>query len=195
MKSAPPPARWRIFPGYRIEYCPHPATSEFDLTRFDRHCEPSEAIHSCFLVASWIASRSLSSGAHSRDPLARNDDRKAAFLYAPGPLYGLRQKAKFLNGIKLIWVVQSFFQKYFRSLLTQITCISLAVPSHRGAARDRHERGAGCGGRGWRQRRRRLARGRRSRVVLTPRRWRQASRKYPRGDGGKKARSPGRARK
>ncbi len=47
--------------------------------------------------------------------------------------------------------------------------------------------------------------GRRSRVVLTPRRWRQVSRKamsaltgptrrYPRGDGGKQARSPGRAR-
>ena len=36
--------------------------------------------------------------------------------------------------------------------------------------------------------------GRRSRVVLTPRRWRQALRKYPLGDGGKKARSPGRAR-
>ena len=31
-----------------------------------------EAIHSCF-AAPWIASRSLSSGAHSRDPLARND--------------------------------------------------------------------------------------------------------------------------
>src|SRR5262249_3056521 len=27
------------------------------------------------LAARWIASRSLSSGAHSRDPLARNDDR------------------------------------------------------------------------------------------------------------------------
>jgi hypothetical protein len=26
--------------------------------------------------------------------------------------------------------VQSFFQKYFHSLLTQITCISLAIPSH-----------------------------------------------------------------
>jgi len=38
-------------------------------------------------------------------------------------------------------------------------------------------------------------RGRRSRVVLTPRRWRQASRRYPRGDGGKKARSPGRSRR
>jgi hypothetical protein len=41
-----------------------------------RHCERSEAIHSCFLIASWIASRSLSSGAHSRDPLARNDDSR-----------------------------------------------------------------------------------------------------------------------
>jgi hypothetical protein len=39
-----------------------------------------------------------------------------------------------------------------------------------------------------------LSCGRRSRVVLTPRRWRQASQKCLRGDGGKKARSPGRAR-
>jgi len=50
-----------------------------------RHCERSEAIHSflrgkmdCFAALAmtagqWIASRSLSSGAHSRDPLARND--------------------------------------------------------------------------------------------------------------------------
>jgi hypothetical protein len=40
-----------------------------------RHCEErgDEAIHSCFFIAAWIASRSLSSGAHSRDPLARND--------------------------------------------------------------------------------------------------------------------------
>src|SRR5258706_11787992 len=39
-----------------------------------RHCEEQsdEAIHSYF-AATWIASRSLSSGAHSRDPLARND--------------------------------------------------------------------------------------------------------------------------
>jgi hypothetical protein len=34
----------------------------------------SEAKQSIYpLVALWIASRSLSSGAHSRDPLARND--------------------------------------------------------------------------------------------------------------------------
>ena len=34
--------------------------------------ESDEAIHSYF-AATWIASRSLSSGAHSRDPLARNN--------------------------------------------------------------------------------------------------------------------------
>jgi hypothetical protein len=43
--------------------------------------------------------------------------------------------------------VQPPLQKYFRFLLTQITCLSPAVLSHRGAARDRHGRGAGCGGR------------------------------------------------
>src|SRR5258705_13438506 len=43
-----------------------------------RHCEEQsdEAIPSYF-AATWIASRSLSSGAHSRDPLARNDGLKA----------------------------------------------------------------------------------------------------------------------
>src|ERR1700676_4051032 len=42
------------------------------------------------------------------------------------------------------------------------------------------DEGAGCG--------------RRSRVVLTPRRWCQVRRGNPAGDGGKRARSPGRAR-
>jgi hypothetical protein len=38
--------------------------------------------------------------------------------------------------------------------------------------------------------------GRRSRVVLTPRRWRQVGENYiSAGDGGNKARSPGRARR
>jgi hypothetical protein len=42
----------------------------------NRHCEErsDEAIHT-FFAARWIASRSLSSGAHSRDPLARNDEK------------------------------------------------------------------------------------------------------------------------
>ena len=38
-----------------------------------RHCERSEAIQEPGRK-SWIVSRSLSSGAHSRDPLARNDE-------------------------------------------------------------------------------------------------------------------------
>src|SRR6266404_5011251 len=39
-----------------------------------RHCEePLRRSNPAFFAARWIASRSLSSGAHSRDPLARND--------------------------------------------------------------------------------------------------------------------------
>src|SRR5712672_1463790 len=45
-----------------------------------RHCEErsDEAIHT-FFCARWIASRSLSSGAHSRDPLARSDGLNVQF--------------------------------------------------------------------------------------------------------------------
>jgi hypothetical protein len=35
---------------------------------------------SFFPVVLWIASRSLSSGAHSRDPVARNDDTSSAVI-------------------------------------------------------------------------------------------------------------------
>src|SRR5258706_728085 len=76
----------------RIERPAFPAPSDFrakgsDTTRthraartrthVSRHCEErsDEAIHSYF-AATWIASRSRSSGAHSRDPLARNDGIK-----------------------------------------------------------------------------------------------------------------------
>jgi len=41
----------------------------------NRHCERSEAIHFCRAKEEWIASsRNLSSGAHSRDPLAPRND-------------------------------------------------------------------------------------------------------------------------
>jgi hypothetical protein len=35
-----------------------------------------------------------------------------------------------LKRIKVIWGVQSSLQKYFRSLLRQITCLLLAIPAH-----------------------------------------------------------------
>jgi hypothetical protein len=56
--------------------------------------------------------------------------------------------------------------------------------------------GAGCGGRERRQETNDVACGRRSRVVLTPRRWCQVGddASHHAGDGGKQARSPGRAR-
>src|SRR5258705_8401900 len=44
--------------------------------------------------------------------------------------------------------VQPLLQKYLPSRLTQISSLSRTVLSHRGAIARRHERGAGCGGRG-----------------------------------------------
>ena len=65
----------------------------------------------------------------------------------------------------------------------------------RGALRDRHERGAGCGGRGRRVDERRLKRTAKSCGPDTPTLVSSFAEVIPRGDGGKKARSPGRARR
>jgi len=87
--------------------------------------------------------------------------------------FDLRQPRDLLKQFKLIPPVQSCLQKHFGSAITQIRLINRAVPPlSRGAFRDRHGRwardamdaggtltnGVGCG--------------RRSRVVLAPRRWR-----------------------
>src|SRR5258708_32834642 len=100
---------------------------------------------------------------------------------------------KFSFGIKLICPVQSSLQKEICSRLPQNTFRTAPSRPTRGAYRDRHGRGMGCGGRGSAIDEQRLS-GRRSRVVLTPRRWCQVGGSDSAGDGGKRARSPGRAR-
>ena len=65
---------------------------------------------------------------------------------------------------------------------------------HKGAFRDRHGRRVGMRWTPIALLTRALPCGRRSRVVLTPRRWRQVGGGNSTGEGGKKARSPGRAR-
>src|ERR1700677_3308634 len=61
---------------------------------------------------------------------------------------GLRAQDDLLNWIRLIWVVQSSPQKYSRSLSTQITCISLAIPAHtKGRFAIVTNVGSGCDGR------------------------------------------------
>src|SRR3981189_1314438 len=89
--------------------------------------------------------------------------------------------------------VQPLFEKYFCFSEIESPVYSRRPVPQRGA-RDRHGRGAGCGGRGGAFDEWRLS-GRRSRVVLTPRRWRQGGGGNSADDGGKKARSPGRARR
>jgi hypothetical protein len=108
----------------------------------------------------------------------------------------LRQNAVLLKRINVIWVVQSSIKKYSRSLLTQITCISLAIPAHT-KGRFAIVTDVRLGMRWTRVVRltSALSCGRRSRVVLTPRRWRQVGESNFAGEGGKKARSPGRARR
>jgi hypothetical protein len=48
----------------------------------------------------------------------------------------LRAERELLNRINVICPVQSALQKYFPSFLTQISSLSRAVPSHRGALRN-----------------------------------------------------------
>jgi hypothetical protein len=101
-----------------------------------------------------------------------------------------------LNWINLMLPVQSCSQKYSNSLLTQITSTSLASrPTHKGRFAIVTDVGQGMR---WTQAvllTRALSCGRRSRVVLTPRRWRQVGERDFAGDGGKQARSPRRARR
>ena len=90
-------------------------------------------------------------------------------------------KSNFLSPINVIWAVQS----HSKNILIFRNGKSLLYPPPScptgGAARDRHGRGTGCGGRKGRQRRGRFSCGRRSRVVLTPRRWRQVrGKQFPR---------------
>ena len=66
----------------------------------------------------------------------------------PGPTASTADRSAVPDGQISELAVQSHLRKYFRFRLTQITFISAAVPSHRGAYRDRHGRGVGCGGRG-----------------------------------------------
>jgi hypothetical protein len=69
--------------------------------------------------------------------------------------------------------------------------------TRRGVSRSSRTFGAGCDGRGWRRQTSGAIGGRRSRVVLTPRRWRQVLKELTllRDDGDNKPGSPGRARR
>jgi hypothetical protein len=113
----------------------------------------------------------------------------------PARLQDLRAKANLSNQIKLIWAVQSWLQKYSASRLTQISDLCVPSRSQGGAARDRHgrrERDAVDAGGATDES---TDCGRRSRVVLTPRRRRQVGGGNSADDGDKKARSPGRSRR
>jgi hypothetical protein len=113
----------------------------------------------------------------------------------------LRQKRNFPSNLNVIWVVQTCREKYIASGIPQISCFIRPVPFLRGAYRDRHERGAGL--RWTRSAVRNPLRGRAALLADGEAVWSwrpDAGAKLAKtltrlaGDGGKRARSPGRAR-
>ena len=138
--------------------------------------------------------------------LARVDDHDAGHWH---PQIGQRDAISISKGrvarranqssrVNLSHVCPARKKKFFASLLGRNSFTDTPRPaSTRGAYRDRHETwGAGCDGR-LRATDEGAFGGRRSRVVLMPRRWHQVLRKLtlPRDDGDNQARSPERARR
>jgi hypothetical protein len=104
----------------------------------------------------WIASRSLSSGARSRDPVARNDGMER---------YPTGKSAK---------AVQPHPEKYSAFAVGQISATSSPVSRpQEGRIAIVTDVGRGMRWTRWRAQDERRQCGRRSRVVPTPRRWRQ----------------------
>jgi hypothetical protein len=175
MKSAPPRARWRIFPGYRIEApCSDSCTQCTPSFRGVRSTSPES-----ILPAGVMDSGPAPGGA------SRNDEVEKRWHHARP------QKKK-----KVICLSTPPFKNIpvpFRPkspayvLPSRPTEGRLAIVTN--AGRDAVD--VGCAPD------ERAACGRRSRVVLTPRRWRQVGddASHHAGDGGKQARSPGRARR
>ena len=154
MKSAAPPARWRIFPGYRIDLrqsvfvpsCPRlsRASTSFFIARGRRGWPGrSPAMTKIEAAASCSALILRSREAASRRMAACTFVailRDAPKERAPQDKVSLLCDGKEFQSSDLH--VQPLFQKYFRSLLTQITCISLAVSLlRRGGSRSSRTRG------------------------------------------------------
>ena len=106
----------------------------------------------------------------------------------------LRRKINFLNQIKLICPVQSPSKKYFCFSEAKSPLYSRHPVPLKGAYHDRRETRGGVRWTRVALLTRALSCGRRSRVVLTPRRWCQVGGSNSAGDGGQKARAPGSAR-
>ncbi len=128
---------------------------------------------------------------------------RASFASTAARKYRFHQKRNFPCQLNVIWVVQSLSAKIFRFSRSPNQRHKHRIPpSHEGRFAIVTDVESGMR---WTQAslltRARICRGRPSRVVLTPRRWRQVGDDastdvwHRAGDGGKKARSPGRARR
>ena len=135
-------------------------------------------------------------------PLICPSGKSGEFFWMPHRSRGLkcgrnrlRVYGNLLKRFNLIWAVQSSIAEIFRfPAILDRWLAPLRPASIRGALRDRHERWVRDAMDALAKQDGRRRRGRRSRVVLTPRRWRQVGGSMSADDGGNRARSPGRAR-
>ena len=124
------------------------------------------------------------------------------------PPQASRQRPK-LDAAALLWPLPAAdfhlqLEAQFRQISDLQNFLLTPAPNHlhiparpaplRGALRNVTKRGAGCGGRGWRCRRRRPMRTEKSRGPDAPTLASSLREAASAGDGGKKARSPGRSR-
>jgi hypothetical protein len=85
----------------------------------------------------------------ARAPLQPERVNDTAQIGSKGAELAVPVNRNLLNHLNVIWVVQPSFKKYFAFAVGQISSTSSPRPfPARGADRDRHERGMGCGGRG-----------------------------------------------
>jgi hypothetical protein len=76
---------------------------------------------------------------------------RPARCHAAAPPFRFAPAGDLPVGRRSDFPVESYFgfsEKYFCSHLPQIRSRTFRIPPHRGAYRDRHGRGEGCGGRG-----------------------------------------------
>jgi hypothetical protein len=78
--------------------------------------------------------------------MSKNQRERMRFTFV-APQKPLRVKINFLNQINVICPVQSPMQKYFCFPELKSALYSRHPVPSKGAFRDRHKRGAGCGGR------------------------------------------------
>jgi hypothetical protein len=106
-------------PAAVMSSCPH-AVIACDKCKAFAHGEQSdEAIHALAYADSWIASRGLSSGAHSRDPVAHEDGGEIHDSSGNSPCRAALAEPRRRDGESLAALASAFFPMTTQSFIDE----------------------------------------------------------------------------